>query len=182
MIRAIRQRAGEFGKKSMFGMFQAQLQLRIFCNHGTFQHSFAWARRSLLNEREDALCSIGRNGEINCSSCRQPMPILGSNNVYRANTENCAHVLCSECLEENVPESGDNGNADQRCPLCFPIGAPLATTEVEYRYSKGEGEHGDYFRPQGHSSKMTALISDVREDLWRTKRQVLVKRLRNLTI
>jgi hypothetical protein len=109
------------------------------------------------------------------------MPILGSNNVYRAYAENCAHVLCSECLGENAPESGDNGNVAPRCPLCFPVGATIATAEVECRYSSGDGEHGDYFRPQGHSSKMAALISDVREDLWGTKRQVLVNRLRNLT-
>lgn len=83
MNRALRQRAGESYSKSIFGMFQVQLQLRILCNHGTYQHLFSWTRRSLLDEKEDALCLIGSSGEVNCSACREPMPILGSNNVYR---------------------------------------------------------------------------------------------------
>lgn len=178
MIRAIRQRAGEFNRKSMFGMFQAQLQLRILCNHGSFQHSFSWAKRSLLNEREDMLCSVGQNGEINCSSCRQSMPILGSNNVYRTYTENCAHVLCSECLDENEEEGEEKGDWPLRCPLCFPIGGPLPATKVEY--SSREGRNDNYFCPQGHSSKIAALIKDVLENLWESKRQVLSVCFKNI--
>ena len=162
----------------MFGMFQAQLQLRILCNHGSFQHSFSWAKRSLLNEREDMLCSVGQNGEINCSSCRQSMPILGSNNVYRTYTENCAHVLCSECLDENEEESEEKGDWPLRCPLCFPIGGPLPATKVEY--SSREGRNDNYFCPQGHSSKIAALIKDVLENLWESKRQVLSVCFKNI--
>lgn len=173
MIRAIRQRAGEFNRNSMFGMFQAQLQLRILCNHGTFQHLFSWARRSLLNEREDALYAIGWNGEIKCSSCRQSMPILGSSNVHRTYADNCAHVLCSECLEESAQGTGEEeGNTAPRCPLCFHLGTSMATTAVECGNSSNDGPHDGYFNLQGHSSKMAALISDVREGLWENKRQV----------
>lgn len=187
MVRAIRQRAGESDRKRMFGMFQAQLQLRILCNHGTFQHRFSWTKRSLIDEREDALCSIGRNGEINCSACRQSMPILGSNNVYRTYTENCAHVLCSECLDENAQNSDDEGKVAPKCPLCSSVGVPVAGPEFECKYSSRDGQPDDYFRPQGHSSKMTALISDVRENVWETKRQVVVEKnlaspMNNLTL
>ncbi|OCL04222.1 hypothetical protein AOQ84DRAFT_346502 [Glonium stellatum] len=167
MIRAIRQRAGEFDRKSMFGMFQAQLQLRILCNHGSFQHSFSWAKRSLLNEREDMLCSVGRNGEINCSSCRQSMPILGSNNVYRTYAKDCAHILCSECLDENEKEDEEGRDEPLKCPLCFPIAASLPETKVEY--SNKEGRHDNYFRAEGHSTKMMALINDVKENLRESK-------------
>jgi hypothetical protein len=173
MIRAIRQRVGECDRKSVFGMFQAQLQLRIFCNHGTFQDPFSWAKRNLLNEREDALCAIGRDGEIKCSSCGQSMPILGSNKVRQAYTDNCAHVLCSECLEESTQDSGEKGNATLRCPLCLSVGEPMAAAAAECGHSGRDGPHDDYFRPQGHSSKVTALMSDVRENLWANKRQVL---------
>jgi SWI/SNF-related matrix-associated actin-dependent regulator of chromatin subfamily A3 len=172
MIRAIRQRAGELDGKGAFGMFQAQLQLRILCNHGTFQHSFSWARRSLLNEREDALCAMGQNGEINCSSCRQSMPILGFNNVHKTYADKCAHVLCSECWDENAEHSGGEGSTAPRCPLCFPIGAPASADAVEYSYSNEDGLHDNYFRSEGHSSKIAALMSDVREGLWENKRQV----------
>jgi SWI/SNF-related matrix-associated actin-dependent regulator of chromatin subfamily A3 len=172
MLRAIRQRAGETDTHNMFGIFQAQLQLRILCNHGTFQHSFSWANRSLLNEREDALCAIGQNGEINCSLCRQAMPILGSNRVHRKYAENCAHVLCEECLEENTRESQKLRDQLTQCPLCLPLGHAAAVVQVEDTYSKKGGVVDDYFRPSGHSSKMTALITDVKNGLMENKRSV----------
>ena len=100
LIRTVQQRAGELASKRIFGMFQAQLQLRILCNHGTFQPQFSWTTRNLLAEREDALGLVGHDGELSCSSCRQVVPVLGSNRIYRANAEVCGHVLCSECLNE----------------------------------------------------------------------------------
>lgn len=161
MNRALRQRAGESYSKSIFGLFQVQLQLRILCNHGTYQHSFSWTKRSLLDEKEAALCSVGGAGEVSCSACRQRMPILGSNNVYRTYKGSCAHVFCSECLDENEQKS----NAEHqmlKCPLCAISGVPLGV---------GPEDHNDsYLRMEGHSSKMTALIEDVKQDLWKTKR------------
>jgi len=130
----------------------------------------------LLNEREDALCSIGRNGEINCSACRQPMPILGSNNIYRAYAQNCAHVLCSECLDEHAQDSQNGEVVSPRCPLCFPDSVPAAMADGGFEDSGRDGEHDNYFCSQGHSSKMAALISDIRENLRETKRLVLPKR------
>jgi SWI/SNF-related matrix-associated actin-dependent regulator of chromatin subfamily A3 len=172
MNRTLRQRAGESYSKSIFGMFQVQLQLRILCNHGTYQHLFSWARRSLLDEKEDALCLVGSSGEVNCSACRQPMPILGSNNVYRTYAGNCAHVLCSECLEENEQISGDMGNDIAKCPLCAISAVPISTTRLG-------AENDSYLRLDGHSSKMNAVISDIRQDLWKTKRQVTLYVLHN---
>jgi SWI/SNF-related matrix-associated actin-dependent regulator of chromatin subfamily A3 len=166
MIRAVRQRAGEFDRHSMFGMFQAQLQLRILCNHGTFQHSFSWARRSLLNEREDALSAVGQIGDINCSLCRQAMPILGSNKVHRGYAESCAHVLCEECLEESAQERQTAHQQLAQCPLCVP----LAMSQADDTYSKKVEAEDDYFRSSGHSSKMTALIADVKDGLMENKR------------
>jgi SWI/SNF-related matrix-associated actin-dependent regulator of chromatin subfamily A3 len=176
MIRAVRQRAGEFDRHSMFGMFQAQLQLRILCNHGTFQHSFSWAKRSLLNEREDALCAIGQNGEISCSLCRQAMPILGSNKVHRGYAESCAHVLCEDCLEESAQERENAGNQLGQCPLCVPLGMSTTAVQVDDTYSKKGVAEDDYFRPSGHSSKISALTADVREGLMENKRFVQSKR------
>jgi SWI/SNF-related matrix-associated actin-dependent regulator of chromatin subfamily A3 len=163
MNRALRQRAGESYSKSIFGLFQVQLQLRILCNHGTYQNSFSWAKRSLLDEREDALCLIGSAGEVNCSACRQSMPILGSNNVYRTYAGNCAHVLCSECLDVSEQITGDIGDKITKCPLCVVSGAPGTSNE---------DRNNSYLREEGYSSKMSALVSDIREDLWKTKRSV----------
>lgn len=169
MSRAIRMNAEGSDKKSLFGMFQAQLQLRLLCNHGTFQDPFSWAsKRNLLSEREAALCSTGQNGEINCSSCRQPMPILETNRVYRTYAERCAHVLCLECLDGHT----DQGKAASQCPLCYSLGIVSSDPAADGRCI-GQGERqDDYFRPQGYSSKMAALVSDVQRNLQETKRQV----------
>jgi len=162
MNRTLRQRAGESHSKNIFGMFQIQLQLRILCNHGTYQHPFSWQRRSLLDEREAALCSIGDNSQVNCSACRQSMPMLGSNNVYRPYAQNCAHILCSDCLEENEIDEEITG-----CPLCVISGVPI-TSAGPRPWASDRSE--SYLRQEGHSSKMTALITDIRQDLWATKR------------
>jgi SWI/SNF-related matrix-associated actin-dependent regulator of chromatin subfamily A3 len=168
MIRAIRQRAGEVDKKRLFGMFQAQLQLRILSNHGTFQQPFSWTdRRNIQMEQEDALCSIGQSGNIQCSSCRQSLPILGTSRVYRGRFDQCAHVLCSECLDE---EASCEGGVVSRCPLCYSNEFAQTAKEFDSAYPRREETRDDYFRPQGYSSKMEALIADIQEDLWDTKR------------
>jgi SWI/SNF-related matrix-associated actin-dependent regulator of chromatin subfamily A3 len=165
MNRALRQRVGEAFSKSSFGMFQIQLQLRILCNHGTYQHSFSWTKRSLLDEREDALCAKGGGVEVTCSACRQSMPILGSNNVYKTFAGNCAHVLCLECLDDNQEITGASANGITKCPLCAISGVPLPGSGLNNE------EHNDsYLKAEGKSAKMIALIADIKQDLEITKR------------
>ncbi|KAL9094080.1 MAG: hypothetical protein Q9165_003750, partial [Trypethelium subeluteriae] len=174
MIQAIKQSAGEFDRKNTFSMFQAQLQLRILCNHGTFQHHFQFQRRSLRDEQEDAFCSSGGNGVIKCSSCKRSMPTLGSNKIYRTFAEDCAHVLCSECLESSDQDS-DLGSSDigdddtiSHCPPCATTGV-VAKLKLGAAYQKSEERDDDYFRSEGYSTKMVALMQDVKQDLANTK-------------
>ena len=164
MIRAIRQRAGEYDQNRNFGMFQAQLQLRILCNHGTFQHRFSWARkrRDLLDEREFTLCSLGRNGETSCSSCGQCMPVLSSKTVSRRFGSTCIHTICSECLKEDMENMSKKADTTAPCPLC-------SLDEVEDNISDLTSANDDYFFSKGHSSKMTALMADVQHELWESK-------------
>ncbi|CAN9434088.1 unnamed protein product [Alternaria alternata] len=80
MFRTIKNQNGVFDQKSTLGMFQVQLQLRIICNHGTWQQPFSWNRRKLhlLDEREAVEASLGRDGEITCSACRQTLPLFNT--------------------------------------------------------------------------------------------------------
>lgn len=175
MVRAIRQNVEGVKKKIQLAMFHVLLQLRLLCNHGTFQHHFSWVKPDLLNEQEAALCSVGQNGEVNCSCCRQSLPILGTNRVYRTYVEHCAHVLCLECLDEKAQEStADENGAMLRCPLCPPSLSRMRDA-ADDGSAKQTDQHDDYFLHQGHSSKMEALISDVQQDLWKRKRQVNIK-------
>lgn len=165
MNRALRQRVGEEFTKSKFGMFQIQLQLRILCNHGTYQPDFSWARRSLLDEREDALCSFGNRSEVRCSVCRLSIPMLGSNNMYKSYKASCMHILCSECLDDKTQSNQEEPSS---CPLCAIPGA----TGPNSLSLDAKAPRDDYLLQTGHSSKMESLIEDVCKDIDSTKRQV----------
>jgi len=169
MNRALRHRVGDSHSKSIFGMFQVQLQLRILCNHGTYQQPFSWARRSLQDEREDALCSLGGYGEVNCSVCRQSLPVLDSNNLYQKYPGRCAHIICTECLCQNEQVTGLALKSGKKCPICAATGVDTSETRP---HAKIEERKDAYLRQQGHSSKILALISDIRENLGQTKRYV----------
>jgi len=166
MFRAVRNQNGTFDQKSTLGMFQVQLQLRILCNHGTWQQPFSWNRRKLhlLDEREAMEISLGRDGEITCSVCRQPMPAFNSGSMFRRYTENCRHVLCSQCLIQSTPSGHDE--IPSKCPLC----QPLWNMSTESRHFMDASHEDTYFRANGRSSKMEVLMNDVSVDIWNTKR------------
>lgn len=167
MERIIRQRGGVYELDNKFGMFQANMQLRIFCNHGTFQRDFSWNRRSHRDEREAAISAVGQSGEMVCSACKLPMPVIGSNRIYKMFVEECRHILCSECLEDS---SGIIDEAGRRhCPLCVRTGT-AKRLDLPSKDTSEEEDDDLYFQPQGYSSKMQALMKDVQHDLWSTKR------------
>lgn len=166
MFRAISNQNGMFDAKSTLGMFQVRLQLRIMCNHGTWQQPFSWSRRKLhmIDEREALEGALGQEGEITCSACRQTMPLLSVGSMFRRYTEHCRHVLCLECLGYSMLE--DQEKFPTACPLC----APLWGSSAHAFRSQEEPQEDLYFRGEGHSSKMEALVTDVLEDITTSKR------------
>ncbi|KAK1989120.1 SNF2 family domain-containing protein [Colletotrichum cereale] len=197
LMRTIKQKVGEVEKSSKFGLFQANLQMRILCNHGTYQKPFSWSRRSYrmsrLEEREAAVSALGQNAEITCDGCHQPMPLLGSSRLRNEAEEQCAHVLCSECLDES--DMSAPGSRTRHCPVCEnwmrtaaksqcspAAGSPLIRVDGPAAASGGGVDMADapaktsadkddelYFNHVGYSTKMEALIRDVKEDVWTTK-------------
>lgn len=182
LLRTIRNRVGEIENSSKFGLFQMRLQLRILCNHGTYQKAFSWHRRSLQDEKEALVGSFGRNSEISCAGCQQPMPILGSNWAEGGRFEDqCAHILCSECIDES--SWAGSGVPPGRCPVCVRWSLPshraggetrtgqdVEMSDAPAKKSSVEDDHEHYFNTAGVSTKMQAIIKDVRKDLWKTKR------------
>lgn len=165
MFRAVRNQAEHYDQNSTLGMFQVQLQLRILCNHGTWQQPFSWNRHKLhlLDEREAVEASLGRDGEATCSACRQTMPLFGTGSEFRRYAD-CRHILCSECVDQSVPNSRDQ--VSTRCPLCMPLWRPAD----QICRSKQASQEDTYFREEGRSSKMEALMRDVRHEVWISKR------------
>ncbi|KAL1650612.1 hypothetical protein SLS61_005861 [Didymella pomorum] len=66
MMRAVKNQAESFDNHSTLSMFQIQLQLRILCNHGTWQQLFSWSRRKLylLDEREAKDADVGSEEDL----------------------------------------------------------------------------------------------------------------------
>ena len=154
-------------------MFQIYLQLRILCNHGTYQQRHLWVKADLLDAEEDAVCSLTRDGFNRCSSCREPLPVLFRDRSLKF-VERCKHVLCRSCADKILDTSSPD--APKHCPLCEPVGGPaipLRPDEGSPLSSATRGNHlsdTGYFHETGRSSKIDALVADVSRDLGRTKR------------
>ncbi|KAL7786938.1 SNF2 family N-terminal domain-containing protein [Trichoderma afarasin] len=176
--RKILHRVGEAEQNSKFGTFQINLQMRLLCNHGTWQQPFSWDRRSYRDAREALISAVGENSEIMCAGCQMPMPILGSSQLNHNSYEQCAHVLCSECIEQS--NTLNDGGQAQNCPVCISrlrhamveSGAVIDDDSVHNCPPKDKAEDGDDyfdFSKEGYSTKMNALIEDVQHDLWESK-------------
>ncbi|UKZ79857.1 hypothetical protein TrVFT333_007620 [Trichoderma virens FT-333] len=177
LLRMIRHRVGEAEQSSKFGIFQVNLQMRLLCNHGTFQQPFSWHRRSYRDEREAIASALGQSSEITCAGCQMPMPIIGSSGLGDGFYKQCAHVLCSECIEQSNTSS--DGEQTQHCPVCIRWLRPMVdsdqmTDDDDMANCPSNNKLGDddayYFNDEGHSTKMNALIEDVQRDMWTTKR------------
>lgn len=166
MHRAIRNQTGIFDHKGALGNFQMLLQLRIICNHGTFQHPFSWNRRKLhlLEEKESLESLFGSDSQVTCSNCRQSMPMFGSGTLYKTYSTTCRHTVCLECIQDSM--LGDEDSLPVDCPPCRSLGfcAP-----AQMHSSSHSAELESYFRPEGYSSKMEALMSDVVVDVETSK-------------
>ena len=165
MQRFIVQQAGEYrGVRSTVGMFQMYLQLRSFCNHGTYQRQFSWTRRNMVHEETDAICSIARDSVARCMGCRQHLPIIGPSSTSRF-VEGCKHVFCDDCSQVT------NGlQKNRHCPLCSSLGG---ISRSENTGDEAEGSDDSVFQPDGYSSKINMLVSDVQDSLDTTKRYLV---------
>lgn len=165
MQRFIVQQAGEYrGTRSTVGMFQMYLQLRSFCNHGTYQRQFSWTRRNMVHEDTDTICSITRDSMSRCTGCRQPLPIIGPSSTSRF-VEGCKHIFCDDCSQVT------NGLQERRhCPLCSSLDGISGS---ESTCDETEGNDDGVLQPNGFSSKINMLVSDVQNSLDTTKRYLV---------
>ncbi|KAL2808194.1 SNF2 family N-terminal domain-containing protein [Aspergillus granulosus] len=155
MHRLLAQQAGEYREKaSTFGTFQIWLQLRSFCNHGTYQPRFSWAKRNLVADEMDAVRSLTRDSWDRCLTCREPLPITVQDRRSRY-VENCKHILCENCSKGGIISRGPGADGRLHCPVCESLG----------RSSDREATQDNYLLGEGYSSKMQALVKDVKKDL-----------------
>lgn len=106
MGQAVRNLAGELETKSALSLFQIQLQLRILCNHGTWQPPFSWTRRSRdrLDEIEAGIeLNWDSRSEVACKVCAERFPASSCSTLYRQYSQVCKHVICMRCIERALP-------------------------------------------------------------------------------
>lgn len=108
--------SGHTGKTSRNAILKMILNLRIFCNHGTFmplqdrvekQLLDADEHRTLLEETEEAVCIV-------CEST-----ITTINQVDDATSgvlASCSHMVCAACRDEIIDESA--ATPTYKCPRC----------------------------------------------------------------
>lgn len=168
MKRFIHQQAGEYNQQAeTFGMFQVFLQLRSFCNHGTYQPRFSWAKRNLLEDELDPVCSMTRDSLNRCSGCRQPLPVIPHDRRPKY-VESCKHVLCDDCSwgSSTHPDPEER----RHCPLCESLRGARYRGHIPGASNQRNRDDADFLNADGYSSKMRALISDVQRDIRTTKR------------
>lgn len=163
MSKMLQRKAGQGpGKKSKFGLFQAQLQLRLLCNHGTFQKEITGTNaRDAQAESEDVMYSLGRQADIGCLSCGAQIPIFDTMGRSETTKFKCGHRICQQC---QLDGAFTNNTQDTQCQLC---GSETAPGRVSHPARSSIGMQKEtskvetYFHPNGISSKMNALMSDL---------------------
>lgn len=159
MKRFMMQQNGEYNPQKAFGIFQVIIQLRSFCNHGTYQDELSWMPGDLLEDETDPVRSLSRDSRFRCLVCREMLPIMPRH--HRKNSaRNCKHVLCGKCAERGNEAIDTAG--ELQCPLCESLRAP---------HLGGSRRTGQSIsRSTGQSSKIRALVDDIQGDLKQTKR------------
>lgn len=142
---------GHTEKDSRDTMLKLLLELRIFCNQGTYTNRDhereersldADEHLTLLEEREEAFCACCFSTVALINQTTDPSSgILG----------HCSHVLCSLCYEEVAVNSGLPPK--YTCPVCDEVTHPRGLRSAEDMI----GEN----RASKHSSKLNVLIEDL---------------------
>ena len=172
MARAVSLVSRQEYSKTPLGKFQIQLHLRILCNHGTFQRAFVWNQADARTQREDLVTSLGKDGEVICSCCQERMPLLATNCASRQSGL-CRHILCNECITQLTEDPSTSPSASApKCPYCESIGKVGRSGFGERRPELPKGSEMPHFDVAGYSSKMQALMDDIKERLSETKRCV----------
>lgn len=176
MNRFLHQQIGGLDDRITFTAFHAHLQLRIFCNHGTYQPPFSFQRPNAMDEAEARHAEDGTEDATLCVRCQARQSAIASERRQEYFTDNCGHFLCGECWAEL-------GLQVTQCPRCRGIqttlndpslGLPQGPEEPnddDYNAASLQdvGDGGgcsniseNYFMPNGQSTKMTALVEDLK--------------------
>ncbi|RDW85273.1 hypothetical protein BP6252_02863 [Coleophoma cylindrospora] len=164
MSKAIKHQANlESSKRGFFGIFQMEMRLRRLCNHGTYQKPFTPGLEAGQNTGS-GFNTPQPNGDTQCDlcGCHMSREVFGDD-LLSSHFTVCGHLLCSKCapeFEHRIATAKDENGL--QCPLCQ---ARLA----EDHFQSDNIATGEYFRDDGESSKIAALLEDIEKNKNRGK-------------
>lgn len=148
MKRAIENIVGEDDSRRRFGSFQAKLQLRLLCNHGTYEDHFHWAKHgNLLDGYVEESDGIMSDEATVCSICKS-VDVMTLSGDDSADSTSCVHVLCTTCKRKSYGQ----------CPLCDYGIRSRGTSGLRMKQASWTSKS---LRQHGYSSKMEALVQDL---------------------
>lgn len=168
MQRFIQQQTGGYDRGNTFGLFQVVLQLRSFCNHGTYQRELAWIPQDILDDEAVPIRNLIRGSHGRCLVCRQQLSTV-SHYRSRNNVENCKHIsqVCDECAGRS-PNQPFDSMGELHCPLCDSLQDSRLQGSSTFGSRQMVGDSS--LKLTGESSKMLALLRDVQRESENHKR------------
>ncbi|KAI0466403.1 hypothetical protein F4859DRAFT_497307 [Xylaria cf. heliscus] len=166
--RSMSEKVGQYDKHREFGLFQVQLQLRLLCNHGTYQKPFSWKRMALQLD-ESLAVGLGISFESRCDGCGQLRPAL----IITTNV--CGHFSCTSCLEDM--ENSLDPEEPIRCIRCYHASAAKSLrtdaiptdNDTNIQHNRDALARSRYFKDVGVSTKMNRLVQDIRHRIEEVK-------------
>jgi SNF2 family DNA or RNA helicase len=153
-------------QKGYLGVLQLQLQLRRFCNHGTFQ------KASLGTDEFDpdqAIALLKKQKIAKCEACSVNITgIKGIEETCSGSFTVCGHLLCMKCVPKmkSALKLVDGRDGCFQCSLCpevvfgdYLIGE-AGTTKSTNHGSKSLSAW-QYFDKEGCSTKVSAVVTDI---------------------
>lgn len=133
-------------------LLQAILQLRIFCNQGTFMPDTQTMEDEALLDPDEALTLLQEEDRATCANCAAVIFVINQGHDSSSGLLGlCSHVLCAVC---RIAARDATDGSDYRCPKCEQVFAERILPDEQdlHKISKSQ---------MPRSAKLEKLISDL---------------------
>jgi SWI/SNF-related matrix-associated actin-dependent regulator of chromatin subfamily A3 len=142
--------SGHAEKGSRNIMLKLLLELRIFCNQGTYAHTVD-ERNDRSLDADEHLTLLEEKDEAYCTCCFLSVSLINQLvDPASGVLGECSHILCSQCYEAAAVEQG---HETYNCSACGEQTKPRDLHSSEDVVTEAESSK--------HSSKLNALIQDL---------------------
>ena len=152
--------SGRTAYRTRHTMLQSILQLRIFCNNGTFM-PLARPDTDDALDPDEALALLQQEAQARCVGCQNQVFLLGQSTDSGSDSAvmlSCAHVFCRPCFAESTID----GEGEYRCERCDQL-VKLAPLQPFQQIEHQSHEHN-------HSSKLARLVDELAASQGQEKR------------